>query len=316
MMHEPEDKFDGQEESEYQFSDDHSSYEIEPEVAKPESALSKNALIAKFMQYRRPIIGGVVVLILLFLIYKILSPAAPTDNEIKPKTTSTTPQRNAQLPRASNVATPDITANSPMSNRQNPSANMTPMPTMNAEPTPPAAQPAVIVVPAAASTASAEKIAMLQEENAKLMQQIKSDASARMATYEAQTTTLQGKVQELNLRLTSLETTLARLGRLVQEMKTHNRPIEGTMPPVPSDAQVMQASPVNKYLAPHMAYSVQAIIPGRAWLKSDAGDTVTVAEGDVLKDYGRIMKIDPYDGVVQIDTGTKILTLSYGVTGN
>jgi hypothetical protein len=62
-----------------------------------------------------------------------------------------------------------------------------------------------------------------------------------------------------------------------------------------------------------MNYSVQAIIPGRAWLKSDSGDTVTVAEGDMLRGYGRVTKIDPYDGIVNIDTGGKVVTLSYGM---
>jgi len=64
---------------------------------------------------------------------------------------------------------------------------------------------------------------------------------------------------------------------------------------------------------PRIGYSVQAIIPGRAWLKSESGDTVTVAEGDILRNYGRITKIDPYDGIVEIDTGSKTIALSYGL---
>ncbi len=71
---------------------------------------------------------------------------------------------------------------------------------------------------------------------------------------------------------------------------------------------------VRKIVEPKIAFTVQAIIPGRAWLKSDSGDTVTVAEGDALKGIGRITKIDPYDGIVQIDTGRKVVTLSYGVS--
>ena len=72
----------------------------------------------------------------------------------------------------------------------------------------------------------------------------------------------------------------------------------------------------REVIVPRIIYSVQAIIPGRAWLKSEAGDTVTVAEGDMLKGLGRITKIDPYDGVVEIDTGNKIISLSYGTNGN
>lgn len=73
----------------------------------------------------------------------------------------------------------------------------------------------------------------------------------------------------------------------------------------------MPAAPM-KVMEPKVIYTVQAIIPGRAWLKSETGETVTVAEGDVLKNYGRVTKIDPYDGVVDIDTGNKMITLSYG----
>ena len=50
-------------------------------------------------------------------------------------------------------------------------------------------------------------------------------------------------------------------------------------------------------------------------VESESGETVTVAEGDALKGYGRIAKIDPYDGVVMIDTGTRTISLSYGVNG-
>jgi hypothetical protein len=87
-------------------------------------------------------------------------------------------------------------------------------------------------------------------------------------------------------------------------------------PPPPSAIETPPPGiPPAKPVEARTTYIVQAIIPGRAWLKSESGDTVTVAEGDLLKDYGRVTKIDPYDGVVDIDTGTKILVLSYG-TGN
>jgi hypothetical protein len=67
--------------------------------------------------------------------------------------------------------------------------------------------------------------------------------------------------------------------------------------------------------APRIQYSVQAIIPGRAWLKSDNGETITVAEGDIIKGIGRVTRIDPYDGVVEINLGKRTVALSYGTTG-
>ena len=80
-----------------------------------------------------------------------------------------------------------------------------------------------------------------------------------------------------------------------------------------SKQQAVEATPQPAAATePKIAYTVQAIIPGRAWLRSDAGDTVTVTEGDVIKDVGRITKIDPYDGIVQVNTGTKVVSLTYG----
>ena len=73
----------------------------------------------------------------------------------------------------------------------------------------------------------------------------------------------------------------------------------------------------NKQLPPigpeiKVAFSVQAIIPGRAWLRSDNGEALTVAEGDTIKGFGRVTKIDPYDGIVEVNTGNKVVSLSYG----
>lgn len=59
-------------------------------------------------------------------------------------------------------------------------------------------------------------------------------------------------------------------------------------------------------------YIVQAIIPGRAWLRGNNNETITVAVGEILPNLGRVVKIDPYNGNVQINNGKKIITLVYG----
>lgn len=50
-------------------------------------------------------------------------------------------------------------------------------------------------------------------------------------------------------------------------------------------------------------YVVHAVIPGRAWLKSTAGQIITVAEGDVLGDYGKIALIDASNNLVRTSSG-------------
>ena len=52
-----------------------------------------------------------------------------------------------------------------------------------------------------------------------------------------------------------------------------------------------------KFDAP--SYTVHAIIPGRAWLKNNEGDILTVTDGDMLEGYGKILAIDaPSNGVI------------------
>ena len=50
-------------------------------------------------------------------------------------------------------------------------------------------------------------------------------------------------------------------------------------------------------------YTVHAVIPGRAWLKSSKGQIVTVAEGDTIGNYGKVLVIDAANGVVLTSSG-------------
>ncbi len=149
-----------------------------------------------------------------------------------------------------------------------------------------------------------QKLATVTQQNAKLQTEYKQ----KLSDYEEQNSELQNKVQALNARIAGLETTLAHIDQSMQSARAAATREATAVVQVP--AQGAEARPVE----PRVSYMVQAIIPGRAWLKSESGETVTVAEGDTLKGYGRIMKIDPYDGLVELDVGGKIVSLSYGAS--
>lgn len=54
------------------------------------------------------------------------------------------------------------------------------------------------------------------------------------------------------------------------------------------------------------AMTIHAIIPGRAWLRTQAGKTVSVTEGDMLGEYGKVLKIDAPTGSVITSSGVTI----------
>lgn len=328
------------EESEYHFTEDQVTYDTETEgQTKTAPSNLKNLAIEKVSQHKAIIIGTVIFIILMFIVYKMMAPtpAAPdiqfSSVVTSPKTAPAVPTKAAAPPAAPPAS---IQAAAPVQPMQAPAAPVPPAapqaipaasavpmeipnplsapapasavssPTAgipSAAPQPPqemAVQPAP-APPAAVAAASvvADKIAALEDQNSKLMSLLQSDYAQKLSEQQAQNAALQNKLQELNGRIAVLEANLARASAV-----SVSRPA----PPPPAMVPVI---PV-KALGPRMVYTVQAIIPGRAWLKSDSGDTITVAEGDSLRGIGRITKIDPYDGVVQIDTGSRIITLSYG----
>lgn len=147
------------------------------------------------------------------------------------------------------------------------------------------------------------KIAVLEADSTKLINQMQSDYVQKLNDFSTQNKALQEQVQTLNSRMATMET---QINQLVQALTHQSQGSERGEPAMAPETEQRTSSDQK------ISYNVQAIIPGRAWLRSDNGETVTVAEGDVIKSLGRVMKIDPYDGVVEINTGSKTVSLSYG----
>jgi hypothetical protein len=347
MVHERDDEYEGQEDGEYHFSDDQANYEMEPEITPKTAAPGApkpapiSADTAKSM--RRPVIGVIVFALVIFLVYKIISPSSnvpatdfsqntststksmttrqPLEKTTVVTTTTTAPARVAAPTPPVTTVTTVTTPPAPVQQQQVTQPIQTT--TMTTQPLPMQQQAAPELSSAQASSAI-DKLIQLQDQNTKLITQYQTESAQKIAEYEAQNNELQGKLQDMALRINALETTITHLTKALQDTRG-GAGLAGNLSnggPVTNGARagemadnggqtVVMARPM---LMPKSAYSVQAIIPGRAWLKSDNGETVTVAEGDILKNYGKIIKIDPYDGVVQIDAGGKTVTLSYGAT--
>lgn len=156
-----------------------------------------------------------------------------------------------------------------------------------------------------------QKMADIQASNEKLINELQSDYSQKINEFETQNKNLTDQVQTLNTKISSLESQLTQLVQaLSQKALSQQQAAPQQQPKQNVESEAKEVQP-----AEHLAYNVQAIIPGRAWLRGDNGDTVTVAEGDSVKNLGRVTKIDPYDGIVEINTGRKVVSLSYGTSG-
>lgn len=345
MLNEHEDKYDGSDDSEYHFSDEEVGYETEADAAKPVVVAPEKNPLANLTQSKRMLISLGVFLALVFVVYKMVAPSStPPSTDITPASTPAplsqaapaTPAPSAQPAAA--VQTPALVPAAPT-----PAAPAAPTTsaasTMPAAPAPaeasPGVQQAAMTAPptmgnvvSQASTAADQmaqqmpastpvmnsidaRAAQVSATNEQLMAQLQADYAQRLTDYQTQNKALQDQVEALNKRVAGMETEMSQLVQTLTKEFQNNAPADASADASAApDASAPVAAPDIK-----LPYSVQAIIPGRAWLRADNGDTLTVTEGDVIKDVGQVSKIDPYNGIVEIKVGNKTVTLSYGNNG-
>lgn len=345
-----EDKYEGHEDSEYHFSDDDGNYEIEgdtthraEESTTPAAPAAKGNFFSRLTRSRR-IIMALVFLVLLYVAYKLVSPtpapnvdiaaappqaaqpAAPIQPTLVQQPAAPTPAtapvavatQTAAPAQPAPAAAPAAPMNPAMQMAQQLAQNVLPSaPQQAAQPAPaPGAPTYPSMIPVQSQTPSQPaassldaNVSAIASESQRLMGQLQTQYTQQMGGLEAQNKQMQDQVLALNARVANME---AQLTQIVQMLSRHAQQTSSNQDAgaPPSEAAAEQPGPNVR-----ISYNVQAIIPGRAWLKSDNGEALTVAEGDVIKGVGRVTKIDPYDGIVEINTGTRTVSLSYGNGG-
>ncbi|HVE45064.1 MAG TPA: hypothetical protein VNC84_08065 [Gammaproteobacteria bacterium] len=159
--------------------------------------------------------------------------------------------------------------------------------------------------------------AKLASDTENLNNQLQTEYVQRLNDYGMQNKILLNQIETLSAKVATMETQLNQLVQALtraqnQQNTTSNNNSGNNSNGISMSQENGGAKPSLAAAEPRSNYNVQAIIPGRAWLKSENGETLTVAEGDAIQSLGRVTKIDPYDGVVEINTGNKMISLSYG----
>lgn len=114
----------------------------------------------------------------------------------------------------------------------------------------------------------------------------------------AQLETLNKGINNIEMQVMELTNTMAGKKQATGEGHHHSKHHHGTFEEGVEKAPAMTA------------YYVQAIIPGRAWLKDPNDKIITVTVGDPISGYGEVVNIDAKNGVVTTSSGAKI---EYGI---
>ncbi|PJD90570.1 MAG: hypothetical protein CK424_07775 [Legionella sp.] len=137
-----------------------------------------------------------------------------------------------------------------------------------------------------------EKLNDFEKTQAGLQTQI-SALSSQLANMNSNVNTMMSNFKSLNEQLAQLTVTVQNQSKLAAVITPKKQPQR----PWPRHHDVNRQT---------VQYSLQAVIPGRAWLISSLGDTLTVREGTKLAHYGVVRYIDAKRGRVLTSSGQLI----------
>lgn len=217
--------------------------------------------------WRKNLLIGITLIIVVFVVYKIIS-AIFSPKETKPLPTLTTQTAPAQI--ASTIS-------------QNIAANQA-------------------TSPVASNTSSLHDDVNLYNQNRGQEQRLgKLEASVQnmeseISSMQDTVQTLQSSIDSSNAQLAQINTTLAVLNQKLESQENRLRQSQKKV--------IIKARP--QVVIPRTTYRVLALIPGRAWLKSSRGATITVGEGSQIPGFGTVIMIDTQLGRVVTNSGTII----------
>lgn len=117
---------------------------------------------------------------------------------------------------------------------------------------------------------------------------------------------VQSSIQSLDSELSSIQTTLANLTTQLAQVNDEVQSLHAGQETLIKS----QIKPVKKVVAekeiPKPIYYVRAMIPGRVWLTTQEGTTLTLGVGDKLAGYGVLDSINPDQGIVTFSSGAVI----------
>lgn len=138
-----------------------------------------------------------------------------------------------------------------------------------------------------------QKSSSTREDIEKLSQQVDS---LRSTMGDLQTT-----IQNLTTSLQDISSQLQQQNAMIANQETLLKALQ----PPPKKLIIIKRRTIHRRI---MDYYVEAIIPGRAWLKRSDGATLTVSAGSHIPGYqGVVSAVDPQTGEVILTTG-EILT--------
>ena len=153
------------------------------------------------------------------------------------------------------------------------------------------AEPAAPPVPVVAEVDLKPIEALLSEYNEVL--------TARMRRVESSLRSVSDDLDDINRNLGSVNDQVNGMGYKVTNMSDQFKMLGESQ-------ETDRSEMARQEMFNNPSLHVHAIIPGRAWLKKHDGGIITVSEGDLLGEYGKVLAIDPSSAAVITSSGVTL----------
>lgn len=142
----------------------------------------------------------------------------------------------------------------------------------------------------------------------KSVMNVKSDLTTSRLDHLAQgQLQVQSALQLLDSQLSGMQTTLANLSTQLTQVNDDVQSLHATQETlIKNQTKPVKTITQKKKETPKPIYYVRAIIPGRVWLTTQDGLTLTLGVGDKLAGYGLVDAINPDQGTVTLNSGAVI----------
>lgn len=147
-------------------------------------------------------------------------------------------------------------------------------------------------IPAPAITEQPPMPALMPAQMPTQPMQPNNQVDSKIEDLQQQVSSMQESLTQSQSTNEQLQKSIAQLTAQVQVLSTQLK----------QNAAMEKQAPRTKKIA----FYLRAVVPDRAWVMTNSGETVSVSVGDSLDQYGTIESIDPVYGVVQTSSGRKI----------
>jgi intracellular multiplication protein IcmG len=132
----------------------------------------------------------------------------------------------------------------------------------------------------------------------------------RLSVLEEQSSNYQAGINKLNEEAADLKTSVSNINSQIAAINQGIQNIADKLAEQEARAAAMKVVKIHRHrkkiVIVRPVYFVRAIIPGRAWLSTAGGGTLTVRLGDTIPGYGVVLAIDPVQGTITTSVGAII----------